>query len=124
MFFLQQTATASGYSVTTVVFTIPEQRVMKIDQVQRTGYGITNSPTRLVLRSPLNAPETFFQNVSPLVCTKLPKFVDGPMSSFLDVFTGSRGTNGCAQNLHHLGEYIVVYSNRFFCCLPNTRYNS
>ncbi|XP_062324228.1 uncharacterized protein LOC134025304 [Osmerus eperlanus] len=78
-----KTATASGYSVTTVVFTIPEQRVMKIDQVQRTGYGITNTPTRLVLRSPLNAPEMFFQNVAgvPMAVLKTSTILENTLLS-------------------------------------------
>jgi hypothetical protein len=60
--FLRQ-AVASGYNITAVVFS-PSKKVMNVDEVQRKGYAIANTPTRLVLRSPHNAEETYLQNVS------------------------------------------------------------
>uniref|UniRef100_A0A8C7SC22 ZP domain-containing protein n=1 Tax=Oncorhynchus mykiss TaxID=8022 RepID=A0A8C7SC22_ONCMY len=59
--FLRQ-AVASGYKMTAVVFS-PSKKVMNVDEVQRKGYAIANTPTRLVLRSPHNAEETYLQNV-------------------------------------------------------------
>ncbi|KAK6297183.1 hypothetical protein J4Q44_G00317660 [Coregonus suidteri] len=56
-------AVASGYKMTAVVFS-PSKKVMKVDEVQRKGYAIANTPTRLVLRSPHNAEETYLQNVA------------------------------------------------------------
>uniref|UniRef100_A0A8C8JDZ8 ZP domain-containing protein n=1 Tax=Oncorhynchus tshawytscha TaxID=74940 RepID=A0A8C8JDZ8_ONCTS len=55
-------AVASGYKMT-VVFS-PSKNVMNVDEVQRKGYAIANTPTRLVLRSPHNAEETYLQNVA------------------------------------------------------------
>uniref|UniRef100_A0A8K9V2F9 ZP domain-containing protein n=1 Tax=Oncorhynchus mykiss TaxID=8022 RepID=A0A8K9V2F9_ONCMY len=46
-----------------VVFS-PSKNVMNVDEVQRKGYAIANTPTRLVLRSPHNAEETYLQNVA------------------------------------------------------------
>ncbi|XP_029611821.1 uncharacterized protein LOC115195752 [Salmo trutta] len=56
-------AVASGYKMTAVVFS-PSKKVMNVDEVQRKGYAIANTPTRLVLRSPHNAEETYLQNVA------------------------------------------------------------
>uniref|UniRef100_A0A667XWR0 Uncharacterized LOC115356181 n=1 Tax=Myripristis murdjan TaxID=586833 RepID=A0A667XWR0_9TELE len=52
------------FRMTTVVFFTPEERIMTVDQAQRRGYGVANTPTRLVLRSPTNAPETYSQDVA------------------------------------------------------------
>uniref|UniRef100_A0A8C7HRL2 ZP domain-containing protein n=1 Tax=Oncorhynchus kisutch TaxID=8019 RepID=A0A8C7HRL2_ONCKI len=49
--------------MTAVVFS-PSKNVMNVDEVQRKGYAIANTPTRLVLRSPHNAEETYLQNVA------------------------------------------------------------
>ncbi|XP_055740334.1 uncharacterized protein LOC129824850 isoform X1 [Salvelinus fontinalis] len=56
-------AVAAGYKMTAVVFS-PSKKVMSVDEVQRKGYAIANTPTRLVLRSPHNAEETYLQNVA------------------------------------------------------------
>ncbi|XP_064839507.1 zona pellucida sperm-binding protein 4-like, partial [Oncorhynchus masou masou] len=56
-------AVASGYKMTAVVFS-SSKNVMNVDEVQRKGYAIANTPTRLVLRSPHNAEETYLQNVA------------------------------------------------------------
>uniref|UniRef100_A0A674EMT6 Uncharacterized LOC115192376 n=1 Tax=Salmo trutta TaxID=8032 RepID=A0A674EMT6_SALTR len=61
--FSQNMAVASGYKMTAVVFS-PSKKVMNVDEVQRKGYAIANTPTRLVLRSPHNAEETYLQNVA------------------------------------------------------------
>uniref|UniRef100_A0A8C7HUW4 ZP domain-containing protein n=1 Tax=Oncorhynchus kisutch TaxID=8019 RepID=A0A8C7HUW4_ONCKI len=53
----------NGYKMTAVVFS-PSKNVMNVDEVQRKGYAIANTPTRLVLRSPHNAEETYLQNVA------------------------------------------------------------
>uniref|UniRef100_A0A8C7MG31 ZP domain-containing protein n=1 Tax=Oncorhynchus kisutch TaxID=8019 RepID=A0A8C7MG31_ONCKI len=93
--FLRQ-AVASGYKMTAVVFS-PSKNVMNVDEVQRKGYAIANTPTRLVLRSPHNAEETYLQNVieqtfgngvafTPEVITwYMPKHIDPLFSS--DAFT-------------------------------------
>ncbi|XP_020357299.2 uncharacterized protein LOC109904477 [Oncorhynchus kisutch] len=49
--------------MTAVVFS-PSKKVMNVDEVQRKGYAIANTPTRLVLRSPHNAEEIYLQNVA------------------------------------------------------------
>ncbi|CDQ96462.1 unnamed protein product [Oncorhynchus mykiss] len=56
-------AVASGYKRTAVVFS-PSKKVMNVDEVQRKGYAIANTPTRLVLRSSHNAEKTYLQNVA------------------------------------------------------------
>uniref|UniRef100_A0A3B5R3D0 Uncharacterized LOC102233503 n=1 Tax=Xiphophorus maculatus TaxID=8083 RepID=A0A3B5R3D0_XIPMA len=49
---------------TTVVFFTPEgEKPMSLLAAQQRGYGIGNTPTRLVLRSPMIAPETFIQTI-------------------------------------------------------------
>uniref|UniRef100_A0A8C7LCN1 ZP domain-containing protein n=1 Tax=Oncorhynchus kisutch TaxID=8019 RepID=A0A8C7LCN1_ONCKI len=59
----QWTCLQSRYKMTAVVFS-PSKNVMNVDEVQRKGYAIANTPTRLVLRSPHNAEETYLQNVA------------------------------------------------------------
>lgn len=55
----------AGFKATTVVFFTPEgEKPMSLLAAQQRGYGIGNTPTRLVLRSPMIAPETFMQTVS------------------------------------------------------------
>ncbi|KAM6915037.1 zona pellucida sperm-binding protein 2-like [Xenentodon cancila] len=55
----------AGFRISTVVFFTPEgERVMSVSDAQRSGYGIGNTPTRLVLRSPMTAPETYTHNVA------------------------------------------------------------
>lgn len=39
---------------------------MTVAEAQRRGYGIANTATRLLLRSPHGSPETYTQNVSVL----------------------------------------------------------
>uniref|UniRef100_A0A3B3XDR7 ZP domain-containing protein n=1 Tax=Poecilia mexicana TaxID=48701 RepID=A0A3B3XDR7_9TELE len=54
----------AGFEATTVVFFTPEgEKPMSVIAAQQRGYGIGNTPTRLVLRSPMIAPETFMQTV-------------------------------------------------------------
>uniref|UniRef100_A0A8C7KJU7 ZP domain-containing protein n=1 Tax=Oncorhynchus kisutch TaxID=8019 RepID=A0A8C7KJU7_ONCKI len=59
----QWTCLQSRYKMTAVVFS-PSKNVMNVDEVQRKGYAIANTLTRLVLRSPHNAEETYLQNVA------------------------------------------------------------
>uniref|UniRef100_A0A667XXB4 Uncharacterized LOC115356181 n=1 Tax=Myripristis murdjan TaxID=586833 RepID=A0A667XXB4_9TELE len=60
----QKQPSEAEFRMTTVVFFTPEERIMTVDQAQRRGYGVANTPTRLVLRSPTNAPETYSQDVA------------------------------------------------------------
>ncbi|XP_028295584.1 uncharacterized protein LOC114457744 [Gouania willdenowi] len=53
-----------GFIIKTVIFYTPEEKIMTVTEAQRHGYGITNTPTRLVLRSPKTSPETFIVNVA------------------------------------------------------------
>uniref|UniRef100_A0A8C8H676 ZP-domain containing protein Ig-like domain-containing protein n=1 Tax=Oncorhynchus tshawytscha TaxID=74940 RepID=A0A8C8H676_ONCTS len=68
-------AVASGYKMTAVVFS-PSKNVMNVDEVQRKGYAIANTPTRLVLRSPHNAEETYLQNVAGVPMRVLSTFFE------------------------------------------------
>ncbi|XP_041832760.1 uncharacterized protein LOC121634283 isoform X2 [Melanotaenia boesemani] len=55
----------TGFKITTVVLYTPAgEKHMSVADIQRSGYGISNTPTRLVLRSPMMAPETYTQNVA------------------------------------------------------------
>uniref|UniRef100_A0A3Q2C8V5 Zona pellucida protein AX 2 n=1 Tax=Cyprinodon variegatus TaxID=28743 RepID=A0A3Q2C8V5_CYPVA len=55
-----------GFRATTVVFFTPEgEKPMSVADAQRRGYGIRNTPTRLVLRSPMMAPETYMHTQHP-----------------------------------------------------------
>lgn len=64
IFPLQKQTGTSGSRITSIVFLTPEERVMKVDEAQIRGYGVANTPTRLVVRSPHNAPEMYTQDVS------------------------------------------------------------
>nr|XP_046229753.1 uncharacterized protein LOC124050865 [Scatophagus argus] len=61
----------TGFSITTLVFFTPEERIMKVAEAQRSGYGIANTATRLFLRSPKTSPETYIQNVAGVPMTVL-----------------------------------------------------
>lgn len=49
-----------------LVFFTPEEKNMPVAEAQRSGYGIANTATRLLLRSPTSTPETYTQNVRGL----------------------------------------------------------
>ncbi|XP_041815323.1 uncharacterized protein LOC121622432 [Chelmon rostratus] len=61
----------AGFRITTLVFFTPEERIMKAAEAQRSGYGIANTATRLLLRSPKTSPETYTQNVAGVPMTVL-----------------------------------------------------
>uniref|UniRef100_A0A6Q2ZFQ8 ZP domain-containing protein n=1 Tax=Esox lucius TaxID=8010 RepID=A0A6Q2ZFQ8_ESOLU len=66
-------AAASGYKMSKVVFS-PSNKALRVDEVQRKGYAIANTPTRLVLRSPHGKEETYLQNVSSVDMTLVSLF--------------------------------------------------
>uniref|UniRef100_A0A3B5QE78 Uncharacterized LOC102233503 n=1 Tax=Xiphophorus maculatus TaxID=8083 RepID=A0A3B5QE78_XIPMA len=69
---MQKRSMDAGFKATTVVFFTPEgEKPMSLLAAQQRGYGIGNTPTRLVLRSPMIAPETFIQTVSKDLSTAL-----------------------------------------------------
>uniref|UniRef100_A0A3Q2DP58 Zona pellucida protein AX 2 n=1 Tax=Cyprinodon variegatus TaxID=28743 RepID=A0A3Q2DP58_CYPVA len=91
-----------GFRATTVVFFTPEgEKPMSVADAQRRGYGIRNTPTRLVLRSPMMAPETYMQQVCSVFLTQktitwyLPRQMDPMISSgqfkLLEVHFGING---------------------------------
>uniref|UniRef100_A0A3Q3KDJ3 ZP domain-containing protein n=1 Tax=Monopterus albus TaxID=43700 RepID=A0A3Q3KDJ3_MONAL len=57
---------SSSPQTITVVFFTPEERLMSMTEAQERGYGITSTPSRLVVRSPRPAPETYTETVSQL----------------------------------------------------------
>uniref|UniRef100_A0A4W6F5T4 ZP domain-containing protein n=1 Tax=Lates calcarifer TaxID=8187 RepID=A0A4W6F5T4_LATCA len=61
----------AGFRITTIMFYIPVEKVMGVTEAQRSGYGIANTPSRLVLRSPKTTPETYTQNVAGVHMTVL-----------------------------------------------------
>lgn len=60
---LQKPAGDAGFRVTHLVFLTPEEKTIELTDAQRT-YMITNTATRLFLRSPPTSSETFPQDVS------------------------------------------------------------
>ncbi|XP_030577378.1 uncharacterized protein LOC115774309 [Archocentrus centrarchus] len=54
----------AGYRITTVVFFTPEERPMKVTEAHQRGYGVGNTPTRLVLRSSKTGLATYTQIVA------------------------------------------------------------
>uniref|UniRef100_A0A3Q3B3F3 Uncharacterized LOC108233398 n=2 Tax=Kryptolebias marmoratus TaxID=37003 RepID=A0A3Q3B3F3_KRYMA len=55
----------AGFRMTTVVFFTPQgENAMSVVDAQKHGYGIGNTPTRLVLRSPIAAPVMYIQDVA------------------------------------------------------------
>ncbi|XP_040920447.1 uncharacterized protein LOC121199644 isoform X2 [Toxotes jaculatrix] len=67
----EKTPIDTGFRITTLVFFTPEEKVMTVTEAQRSGYGIANTPSRLVLRSPKATPETYTQNVAGVPMTVL-----------------------------------------------------
>ncbi|XP_044025914.1 uncharacterized protein LOC122863455 [Siniperca chuatsi] len=61
----------AGFKITTVMFFTPEEKIMTVAEAQRSGYGIANTATRLLLRSPKTSPETYTQNVAGVPMTVL-----------------------------------------------------
>ena len=58
---------------------------MKVAEAQRRGYGIANTATRLLLRSPHASPETYTQNVSALqLSASLMRYLSSPGSWWLN----------------------------------------
>uniref|UniRef100_A0A7N8YKA6 Uncharacterized LOC113137211 n=1 Tax=Mastacembelus armatus TaxID=205130 RepID=A0A7N8YKA6_9TELE len=55
----------------TLVFFTPEEKVMTVAKAQNSGYGIVNTPSRLVVRSPKTTPETYTQSVAGVPMTVL-----------------------------------------------------
>lgn len=60
---LQQLPIDAGFQMTTVVFFTPAEKAMAVAEARGRGYGIGNTDSRLVLRSPKASPETYTQNV-------------------------------------------------------------
>uniref|UniRef100_A0A669B990 Uncharacterized LOC100695742 n=1 Tax=Oreochromis niloticus TaxID=8128 RepID=A0A669B990_ORENI len=54
----------AGYRITTVVFFTPEERIMKATEAHQRGYGVGNTPTRVILRSSRSALATYTQTVA------------------------------------------------------------
>uniref|UniRef100_A0A665WE69 Uncharacterized LOC115038229 n=1 Tax=Echeneis naucrates TaxID=173247 RepID=A0A665WE69_ECHNA len=53
-----------GFRITRLKFFSPVEKTMSVTEAQRSGYGIVNSPSRLVLRSPKTSLETYTQMVA------------------------------------------------------------
>ncbi|XP_033991606.1 uncharacterized protein LOC117487051 [Trematomus bernacchii] len=61
----------ASFRINTVVFFTPEERVMQADEAQINGYGISSTPTRLLLRSPNPSRETYTKDVAGVPMTVL-----------------------------------------------------
>lgn len=46
------------------MFFTPKQKAMQLEDALKTGYGVTTTKSRLVLRSGYDMPETYVENVS------------------------------------------------------------
>uniref|UniRef100_I3JFN5 Uncharacterized LOC100695742 n=1 Tax=Oreochromis niloticus TaxID=8128 RepID=I3JFN5_ORENI len=64
VFALQKHPIDAGYRITTVVFFTPEERIMKATEAHQRGYGVGNTPTRVILRSSRSALATYTQTVA------------------------------------------------------------
>uniref|UniRef100_A0A3Q4N5S6 ZP domain-containing protein n=1 Tax=Neolamprologus brichardi TaxID=32507 RepID=A0A3Q4N5S6_NEOBR len=64
VFALQKRPIDAGYIITTVVFFTPEERIMKATEAHQRGYGVGNTPTRVILRSSKSALATYTQTVA------------------------------------------------------------
>lgn len=53
-----------GFRIAMLVFYTPAEKVMKVSEAQKRGYGVGNVATRLLLRGPTSSPETYTQDVS------------------------------------------------------------
>lgn len=69
--FLQQPSRDAGFQMTKVVFFTPRKApvAMAVGEARRRGYGIANTNSRLVLRSPKATLETYTQDVRGTCCT-------------------------------------------------------
>ncbi|KAG7316350.1 hypothetical protein KOW79_019891 [Hemibagrus wyckioides] len=59
----QQASTTLG-NIWRMVFYTPNEKPMMLEEVRNAGYGVSMTPTRLVLRSPYNTPETYTEDVN------------------------------------------------------------
>ncbi|XP_016329705.1 uncharacterized protein LOC107678813 [Sinocyclocheilus anshuiensis] len=57
-------AVTSRYDIWRMVFFTPNQKAMVLEDALRTGYGVTTTRSRLVLRSGYDMPETYVENVN------------------------------------------------------------
>ncbi|XP_016411944.1 uncharacterized protein LOC107743289 isoform X4 [Sinocyclocheilus rhinocerous] len=57
-------AITSRYNIWRIVFFTPKQKAMVLEDALRTGYSITTTRSRLVLRSGYDMPETYVENVN------------------------------------------------------------
>uniref|UniRef100_A0A3Q2VSK0 Uncharacterized LOC102292328 n=1 Tax=Haplochromis burtoni TaxID=8153 RepID=A0A3Q2VSK0_HAPBU len=64
VFALQKRPIDAGYIITTVVFFTPEERIMQATEAHQRGYGVGNTPTRVILRSSKSALATYTQTVA------------------------------------------------------------
>ncbi|KAK0137803.1 Zona pellucida sperm-binding protein 2 [Merluccius polli] len=60
-----------AFQIKAVVFFSPDERPMTVTQALGRGYGVTNSPTRLVLRGSPTAPDAYYQDVAGVPMTIL-----------------------------------------------------
>uniref|UniRef100_A0A8C1W2W2 Zona pellucida protein AX 1 n=1 Tax=Cyprinus carpio TaxID=7962 RepID=A0A8C1W2W2_CYPCA len=57
-------AITSTYNIWRMVFFTPNQKAMLLEDALRTGYGVTTTRSRLVLRSGYDMPDTYVENVA------------------------------------------------------------
>ncbi|XP_067239307.1 zona pellucida protein AX 1 [Chanodichthys erythropterus] len=57
-------AITSKYNIWRMVFFTPTQKAMVLEDALKTGYGVTTTKSRLVLRSGYDMPETYVENVN------------------------------------------------------------
>ncbi|XP_029966110.1 uncharacterized protein LOC115401880 [Salarias fasciatus] len=54
----------AGFAIKTVVIYTPEEKMMTVTEAQRSGYAVTNTPSRLVLRTSKTSPDIYTVNVA------------------------------------------------------------
>ncbi|XP_056437863.1 uncharacterized protein LOC130374906 [Gadus chalcogrammus] len=62
---------SSAFQIKAIVFFSPDERSMSVTQALGKGYGVTNGPTRLVVRGSPTAPEAYQQDVAGVPMTIL-----------------------------------------------------
>ncbi|CAL8392189.1 unnamed protein product [Arctogadus glacialis] len=62
---------SSAFQIKAIVFFSPDERPMSVTQALGKGYGVTNGPTRLVVRGSPTAPEAYQQDVAGVPMTIL-----------------------------------------------------
>ncbi|CAL8315679.1 unnamed protein product [Lota lota] len=102
----------NAFQIKAVVFFSPDERPMSVTQALGKGYGVTNSPTRLVLRGSPTAPEAYRQDVAGVPMTVLKT-----STIFEKKWIASQIDSAVACPTGQLG-YVMVHDNTISWFMP------